>query len=67
MLGRWTSAVIGAGIARRRMGNEMDQQSQMYEQQQQESQRQIEAQQQEIQRLRQQQQQHIQPQHEDPT
>jgi multidrug resistance efflux pump len=38
----------------------------MYEQQQQESQRQIEAQQQEIQRLRQQQQ-HTQPQHEDPT
>jgi hypothetical protein len=69
MRGRWASAAIGAGIARRRMGNEMDQQSQMYEQQQQESQRQIEAQQREIERLRQQQQQqqHAQPHHEDPT
>ena len=67
MRGRWASAALGAGIARRRMGNEMNQQSQMYEQQQQESQRQIEAQQQEIQRLRQQQQQHTQPQHEDPS
>ena len=66
MRGRWASAAIGAGIARRRMGNEMDQQSQMYEQQQQESQRQIEAQQREIERMRQQQQ-HTQPQHEDPT
>ncbi len=67
MRGRWASAAIGAGIARRRMGNEMDQQSQMYEQQQQESQRQIEAQQREIERMKQQQQQHTQPQHEDPT
>ena len=67
MRGRWASAAIGAGIARRRMGNEMDQQSQMHEQQQQEAQRQIEAQQREIERMRQQQQQHTQPQHEDPT
>ena len=44
--GRWASAAIGAGIARRRMGNEMDQQSQAYEAQQQQ------AQQQEIERLK---------------
>jgi hypothetical protein len=48
MRGRWASAAIGAGIARRRMGNEMDQQSHMYEQQQQEAQRQIEDQQREL-------------------
>ena len=48
---------FGAGIARRRMGYEMDQQSRMYDQQQQDAQRQIEALQQK---------QHTQPQHEDP-
>jgi membrane protease subunit (stomatin/prohibitin family) len=66
MRGRWASAALGAGIARRRMGNEMDQQSQMYEAQQQQAQRQIEAQQRQIEALQQQKQQ-PQPQHEDPT
>jgi membrane protease subunit (stomatin/prohibitin family) len=66
MRGRWASAAIGAGIARRRMGNEMDQQAQMHEQQQQEAQRQIEAQQRQIEALQQQKQQ-PQPQHEDPA
>ena len=68
MRGRWASAALGAGMARRRASYEMDRQSQYYGQQQQDSQRQIEAQQQEIERLRQQQhQQHTQPQHEDPS
>jgi multidrug resistance efflux pump len=66
MRGRWASAALGAGIARRRMGNEMDQQSQMYEAQQQQAQQQIEAQQRQIEALQQQKQQ-PQPQHEDPT
>jgi membrane protease subunit (stomatin/prohibitin family) len=66
MRGRWASAALGAGIARRRMGNEMDQQAQMYEAQQQQAQRQIEAQQRQIEALQQQKQQ-PQPQHEDPT
>lgn len=66
MRGRWASAAIGAGIARRRMGNEMEQQSRYYDQQQQDAQRQIEAQQRQIEAL-QQQKQHPQPQHEDPT
>jgi membrane protease subunit (stomatin/prohibitin family) len=46
MRGRWASAALGAGIARRRMGSEMDQQSQAYEQQLEAQRRQIEAQQQ---------------------
>jgi len=58
MRGRWASAALGAGIARRRMEYEMDQQSRMYDQQQQDAQRQIEALQQK---------QHTQPQHEDPA
>ncbi|MFZ0896460.1 MAG: SHOCT domain-containing protein [Candidatus Nitrosopolaris sp.] len=57
MRGRWASAAIGAGIARRRAGNEMDQQSQAYEAQQQQAQRQIEAQQRQIEALQQQKQQ----------
>jgi len=64
--GRWASAAIGAGIARRRMGNEMDQQSQAYEAQQQQAQQQIEAQQRQIEALQQQKQQpQRQPQQED--
>ena len=31
MRGRWASAALGAGIARRRMGYEMDQQAQAHE------------------------------------
>jgi membrane protease subunit (stomatin/prohibitin family) len=55
MRGRWASAAIGAGIARRRMGAEMDQQSQQAQQQ-------IEAQQRQIEALQQQQKQPPQPQ-----
>lgn len=70
MRGRWASAAIGAGIARRRAGAQMDQQAQMYEAQQDQAQRQIEAQQRQIEALQQQKQQpqsQPQPQHEDPT
>ena len=31
MRGRWASAAIGAGVARRRAGREMDQQASQYE------------------------------------
>ena len=62
MRGRWASAAIGAGIARRRMGAEMDQQAQAYEAQQQQAQRQIEAQQRQIEALRQQKPQQLQSQ-----
>jgi membrane protease subunit (stomatin/prohibitin family) len=64
MRGRWASAAIGAGIARRRAGAEMDQQAQSYEAQQRQAQQQIEAQQRQLEALQQQKQQ---PQHEDPT
>ena len=69
MRGRWASAALGAGIARRRMGAEMDQQTQAYDAQQQQAQRQIEAQQRQIEALQQQkfQQPQSQPQHEDIT
>jgi multidrug resistance efflux pump len=54
MRGRWASAAIGAGIARRRMGNEMDQQAQAYEAQNQQAQQQIEDQKRQIEALQQQ-------------
>jgi multidrug resistance efflux pump len=54
MRGRWASAALGAGIARRRMGAEMDQQSQAQEAQRQQAQQQIEAQQRQIESLQQQ-------------
>jgi len=66
MRGRWASAALGAGIARRRAGAEMDQQAQAYEAQQQQAQRQLEAQQRQIESL-QQQKQNTPPQQEDPT
>jgi predicted RNase H-like nuclease (RuvC/YqgF family) len=66
MRGRWASAALGAGIARRRMGNEMNEQSQAYEAQLQQAQQQIEAQQRQIKALEQQIQ-HHQPQQEDLT
>jgi membrane protease subunit (stomatin/prohibitin family) len=66
MRGRWASAAIGAGIARRRAGAEMDQQAQSYEAQQRQAQQQIEAQQRQLEALQQQKQQ-PQPQHEDPA
>jgi aminoglycoside phosphotransferase (APT) family kinase protein len=55
MRGRWASAALGAGIARRRASQEMDQQAQAYESQQQQSQQQIEAQQRQIEALQRQQ------------
>jgi multidrug resistance efflux pump len=68
MRGRWASAALGAGIARRRAGAEMEQQSQAYEAQNQQAQQQIEAQQRQIEALqRQQQQPQSQSQHEDIT
>ena len=54
MRGRWASAAIGAGVARRRASGQMDQQAQSYEAQQQQSQQQIEAQQRQIEALQQQ-------------
>ena len=57
MRGRWASAAIGAGIARRRMGYEMDQQAQAYESELQQAQQQIEAQQRQLEALQQQKQQ----------
>jgi multidrug resistance efflux pump len=71
MRGRWASAAIGAGVARRRMGAEMDQQSQAQQAQMQQAQQQIEAQQRQIESLQQQKQspqpQQQQQQGEDPT
>src|SRR5215217_2448685 len=55
MRGRWASAAIGAGIARRRMGNEMDQQAQAHEAEMQRAQQQIDAQQKQLEALQQQQ------------
>jgi multidrug resistance efflux pump len=66
MRGRWASAAIGAGVARRRAGAEMDQQAKANEAQQKQAQQQIEAQQRQLEALQQQKQQ-PQPQHEDPA
>ena len=70
MRGRWASAALGAGIARRRMGYEMDQQSQAHEAEMQRAQQQIEAQQRQLEAMQQQKQQpqqQAQPQQEDIT
>jgi hypothetical protein len=68
MRGRWASAALGAGMARRRASYEMDQQAQAYEAQQQQAQQQIDAQQRQIEALqRQKPQQQPQPQQEDLT
>jgi hypothetical protein len=45
MRGRWASAALGAGLARRQAAYEMDQQAQAFNAQQEQAQRQIEAQQ----------------------
>ena len=66
MRGRWASAAIGAGIARRRMGNEMDQQAQAHEAEMQRAQQQIDAQQRQLEAMQQQKQQ-PQSQHDDIT
>ena len=70
MRGRWASAAIGAGVARRRAGAQMDQQAKANEAQSQQAQQQIEAQQRQIEALQQQKQQPqqaSQPQQEDLT
>jgi|SRR5829696_6787169 len=66
MRGRWASAALGAGIARRRMGSEMDQQAQAHEAEMQRAQQQIDAQQKQLEALQQQKQQ-PQSQHDDIT
>ena len=66
MRGRWASAALGAGIARHRMANEMDEQAEAYESQLQQAQQQIQALQRQIKALEQQKQ-HPQPQQEDLT
>ena len=66
MRGRWASAALGAGMARRRASYEMDQQAQAFDAQQQQAQQQIEAQQRQIEALQRQQVQHQpQPQQQD--
>jgi multidrug resistance efflux pump len=67
MRGRWASAALGAGIARRRMGSEMDQQAQAHEAEMQRAQQQIDAQQKQLEALQQQQKQQPQSQHDDIT
>jgi hypothetical protein len=66
MRGRWASAALGAGMARRQSSYEMEQQAQAYEAQQQ-AQQQIEAQQRQIEALQRQKQQQPQPHQEDLT
>ena len=71
MRGRWASAAIGAGVARRSAGRQMDQQSQAHEAEMQRAQQQIDAQQRQLEALQQQKQQpqpqQAQPQQEDLT
>jgi multidrug resistance efflux pump len=69
MRGRWASAAIGAGVARRRAGAEMNQQNQAHEAEMQKAQQQIEAQQRQLEAMQQQKQQpqQAQPQQEDIT
>ena len=57
MRGRWASAAIGAGIARRRAGAEIDQQAQAHDAEMQRAQQQIDAQQKQLEALKQQKQQ----------
>ncbi|MFL6327276.1 MAG: SHOCT domain-containing protein [Nitrososphaeraceae archaeon] len=65
MRGRWASAALGAGIARRRAGREMEEQQGAFDSKMDQSQRQIEAQQRQIEALQQQKQQQPQSQQED--
>ena len=57
MRGRWASAALGAGIARRRAGREMEEQQGAFDSQMDQAQRQIDAQQRQIEMLQQQKQQ----------
>ena len=71
MRGRWASAAIGAGVAKRRAGAEMNQQNQAHEAEMQKAQQQIDAQQRQLEAMQQQKQQpqpqQQQQQQEDPT
>ena len=71
MRGRWASAAIGAGVARRRAGAEMNQQNQAHEAEMQKAQQQIDAQQRQLEAMQQQKQQpqpqQAQPQQQDIT
>jgi hypothetical protein len=71
MRGRWASAAIGAGVARRRAGAEMNQENQAHEAEMQKAQQQIDAQQRQLEAMQQQKQQpqpqQAQPQQEDLT
>jgi multidrug resistance efflux pump len=66
MRGRWASAAIGAGVARRSAGRAMDQQAQAHEAEMQRAQQQIEAQQRQLEAMQQQQRQQPQPQPQSP-
>jgi multidrug resistance efflux pump len=72
MRGRWASAAVGAGVARRRAGAEMNQQNQAHDAEMQKAQQQIDAQQKQLEAMQQQKQQQPQSQNqpqqqEDPT
>jgi multidrug resistance efflux pump len=71
MRGRWASAAVGAGVARRRAGAEMNQQNQAHDAEMQRAQQQIDAQQKQLEAMQQQKQQpqpqQQQQQQEDPT
>ena len=71
MRGRWASAAIGAGMARRSAGRQMDAQAEAHNAQMQQAQQQIDAQQRQLEALQQQKQQpqpqQAQPQQEDLT
>jgi multidrug resistance efflux pump len=71
MRGRWASAAVGAGVAKRRAGAEMNQQNQAHDAEMQKAQQQIDAQQKQLEAMQQQKQQpqpqQQQQQQEDPT
>jgi multidrug resistance efflux pump len=68
MRGRWASAAVGAGVAKRRAGAEMNQQNQAHDAEMQKAQQQIDAQQKQLEAMQQKQQpQPQQQQQEDPT
>ncbi len=68
MRGRWASAAVGAGVAKRRAGAEMNQQAQAHDAEMQRAQQQIDAQQKQLEAMQQQKQQpQPQQQQEDPT
>jgi multidrug resistance efflux pump len=69
MRGRWASAAVGAGVAKRRAGAEMNQQNQAHDAEMQKAQQQIDAQQKQLEAMQQKQQPQPQQQQqqEDPT